>query len=142
MDISERFKEVEKRVRSYEAKELQWQEEQAEWHKERQQFLKRIAELEETVKNLTEALKNKADSKASKKPNINYGVDRNKPHTEKKKKKRKGKPSTGRVPDAQKFEKADDIVDIYPDTAKRSDCILRDEQGVWRLINGKACYIR
>jgi hypothetical protein len=138
MDISlllKRLNELEERVRSYEAKELQWQEKE-------QQLLNRIAELEETIKNLTEALESKANSKASKNPNLNYSVDRNKPNTQKKKKKRKRKPSTGRVPDAQKFEKADDIVDIYPDGIKRSDCILRDEQGVWRLIDGNACYIR
>jgi len=109
---------------------------------------KRIAELEtqlkcalEKIAELEEALKKKADSKASKKPKLNYGIDRNKPNAQKKKKKRKRKPSTGRVPDAQKFEKANDIVDIYPANTKRADCVLRDEQGVWRLINGKAQYI-
>ena len=103
--------------------------------------LEKIAELEGIVKNLEEALKNKADSKASKKPNLNYGVDRNKPNAQKKKKKRKRKPSTGRVPNAQKFEKANDLVDIYPANTKHADCVLRDEQGVWRLIDGKAKYI-
>jgi hypothetical protein len=104
--------------------------------------LEKIAELEETVKNLEDALKNKADSKASKKPNINYGVDRNKPDPQKKKKKRKRrKQSNGRRPDAQKFEKASDIVNIYPENIPRADCVLRDEQGVWRLIDGKAQYI-
>ena len=110
---------------------------------------KRIAELEtllnaalEKIAELEEALKNKADSKASKKPNINYGVDRHKPHTQKQKKKRKRKPSTGRRPDAQKFEKAHDIVNIYPENIPHADCVLRDEQGVWRLIEGNAKYIR
>ena len=129
-DILDRLNELEERVRSYEEKESQWQDKE-------QLLLQRIAELEDTIKNLEEALKNKADSKASQKPNLNYGVDRNKPDSQKKKKKWKRKPSTGRVPDAQKFEKANDIVDIYPANTKRSDCVLRDEQGVWRLIEGK-----
>ena len=148
-DILDRLNELEERVRSYEAKELQWQEEKLQWQKkeeqwqeEKQQLLKRIAELEDIVKNLEETLKNKADSKASKKPNLNYGVDRNKPNAQKKKKKRKRrKQSNGRVPDAQKFEKADGTQDIYPANTRRADCVLRDEQGVWRLIDGKAQYI-
>ena len=60
---------------------------------------KQIAELEL-------ALKNKANSKSSKRPNLNYGIDRHTPDAPKNKKKRKRKPSTGRVPDAQKYEKA------------------------------------
>jgi hypothetical protein len=131
MDISsflERLNKLEERVRTYEAKELQWQE-------EKEQLLARIVEL-------VEALKNKADSKISKKPKLNYGVDRNKPDTPKQKKKRKRrKQSNGRTPDAQKFATAHDIVNIYPDNTQHSDCVLRDEQGVWRLIDGKAQYI-
>ena len=131
MNISrllERLNALEERVRTYEEKEIQW-------HKEKQQFIERIAELEE-------ALKNKADSQTSTKPPLNYGIDRNKPTTQKQKKKRKRrKPSTGRKSDAQKFEKADDIVNIYPDNTPYADCVLRDEQGVWRLIDGKAKYI-
>jgi len=131
MDIPrflERLHKLEERVRIYEAKELQWQE-------EKQHLLNKVAELEE-------ALKHKADSKASKNPRLNYGVDRNEPNTQKQKKKRqRHKQSNGRVPDAQKFEKADDIVNIYPDNTKHADCILQDEQGVWRLIGGKAKYV-
>jgi regulator of replication initiation timing len=131
MDISsllERLDALEKRIAELEAENQQLREENA-------TLKERIAELEE-------ALKNKADSLASKKPQLNYGVDRNKPTPQKQKKKRKRrKPSTGRVPDAQKFEKADDIVSIYPDNLAHADCILRDEQGVWRLIDGKAKYV-
>ena len=151
MDIASflaRFAELEDRIRSYEAKELQWQEakeawqeEKEAWQEEKEQFLTQIAELKDTNKNLEEALKNKSDSKASKKPNLNYGIDRNQPTAQKKKKKRKRKPSTGRVPDAKKFVKADGTQDIYPTNTKRSDCVLRDEQGVWRLIDGQAKYI-
>jgi hypothetical protein len=130
MDIAlllRRLDELEARVRDFEEKELQW-------NVKEQQYLDRIAELEES-------LKIKADSNAAKTPNINYGVDRNKPDKKKKKKKKRRKPSTGRVPDAKKVDKADDIVDIFPENAVKKNCILRDEQFVWRLINGKAKYI-
>jgi hypothetical protein len=53
----------------------------------------------------------------------------------------RNKRKSGSVPDAQKFERAADIVHIYPDNTSHTDCILRDEQGVWRLIDGKAKYI-
>jgi hypothetical protein len=131
MDVSDflaRLQALEEQVRELEAENQQLRDENA-------TLKKRIAELEE-------ALNNKADSTASKKPKLNYGVDRNKPNTQKQKKKRKRrKPSTGRVPDAQKFEKADDVVQIYPDNTPHANCVLRDEQGVWRLIDGKAKYI-
>jgi hypothetical protein len=140
--LLERFDTLEARVRAYEEKELQWHKEKQELVDENVTLKKRIAELEGTVKNLEEALKNEADSKASKPPKLNYGIDRNKPTTQKQKKKRKRrKPSTGRVPDAQKFEKADGVVQIYPDNTPHANCVLRDEQGVWRLIDGKAQYI-
>jgi hypothetical protein len=109
---------------------LHWQKEKEHWQEEKQPLLKRIAELEDIVKTLEEALKNKADFNTSKKPNINYGIDRNKPHTQRQQKKRKRNPSTGRRPDAQKFEKADDTIDIYPDNTPHANCILRDEQGI------------
>jgi septal ring factor EnvC (AmiA/AmiB activator) len=128
-----RLDELEARVRAYEAKELQWLEKE-------QKLLDRIAELEETNKTLEAALKYKADSKAAKKPNINFGVDRNKPDKKNKKKKRR-KQSSGRVPDAKKVDNADSIVDIFPENTAKKKCLLQDEQFVWRLIDGKAKYI-
>jgi chromosome segregation ATPase len=88
-----RLEALEARVRAYEEKEQQWLD-------EKQKLLDRIAELEEINKTLEESLKHKADSKASKKPNINYGVARNTPD-----KKKRRNPSTGRVPDAKKVDK-------------------------------------
>jgi hypothetical protein len=56
-------------------------------------------------------------------------------------KKKRRNPSTGRVPDAKKVDKTDSIVDIFPENTAKRNCILRDEQFVWRLIDGQAQYI-
>jgi len=103
----------------------------------------RIKELEKQIKELKELLLDKAKSKESKPPKeaSNFSVSRYQQQQKKKKKKRRRKNSTGRKPKDAKRDLTTDSIDLYWHGAKRKKCILRREQFVWRLIEGKAKYI-
>jgi transposase len=100
-----------------------------------------IQELEAELKRLRQLLEGKAESKAAKKPVFkeNYSLDRNE---HRKKRKRRGKASTGRRPKEQKREIIASHCDVYPPNADRKACVLHREQFAWRLINGRAVYVR
>lgn len=100
----------------------------------------RIKELEKQVEELKKLLGDKAKSKESKPPNeaSNYSVDQ---HERKRQKRRRRKKSTGRKPKDAKRDRATETVDLYWYGADRSKCVLRREQFVWRLFDGKAQYI-
>jgi transposase len=126
----DRLRALEERVRTLEAENQQLREENQQLRDENAKLKQRVAELES-------ALRHKAASQASKPPNINFGVDRNKPDKEKTTKQQKTHtPSPGRTPDEQKLKNADRIVDIYPPNISPEECVLRDEQGVWRFLDG------
>jgi uncharacterized coiled-coil protein SlyX len=100
----------------------------------------RIKELEKQVEELKKLLVEKAKSKESKPPKEagNYSVDR---HERKQRKKRRRKKSTGRKPKDVKHEHATQTIDLYWYRANRKKCVLRREQFVWRLMDGKAEYV-
>ena len=100
----------------------------------------RIKELEREIEELKKLLGEKAKSKESKPPKeaVNYSVDR---HERKQRKKRRRKKSTGRKPKDAKRDQATQTIDVYWRGGRRRKCVLRREQFVWRLIDGKAQYV-
>ena len=100
----------------------------------------RIKELERKIEELRKLLVEKAKSKESKPPKEagNYSVAR---HEQKQRKRRRRKKSTGRKPKDVKRDLATQTIDLYWFGADRKKCVLRREQLVWRLIEGKAQYV-
>ena len=100
----------------------------------------RIKELEREIEDLKKLLVEKAKSEESKPPKeaTNYSVAR---HERKQRKKRRLKKSTGRKPKDEKRHRAAEMIDLYWYGAHQKKCVLRREQFVWRLIDGKARYI-
>lgn len=100
----------------------------------------RIKELEKEIQELKELLLDKAESKESKPPKeaSNFSVSR---HERKRRGKRRRKNSTGRKPKDAKRDLTTDSIDLYWHGADRKKCVLRREQFVWRLIDGKAQYV-
>jgi hypothetical protein len=100
----------------------------------------RIKKLEKEIKELKDLLLDKAKSKESKPPKkaSNFSVSR---HQQKQRRKRRRKKSTGRKPKDAKRDLTTDSIDLYWHGAKREKCVLRREQFVWRLIDGKAKYV-
>jgi hypothetical protein len=100
----------------------------------------RIKELEKEIEELKKLLVDKAKSKESKPPKeaSNFSVSR---HEQKRRKKRRRTNSTGRKPKDAKRDLATEAIDLYWYGANRKKCVLRREQFVWRLIDGKAVYV-
>lgn len=101
----------------------------------------RIKELEEEIRELKKLLLDKAKSKEAKPPKeaSNFSVRR---HERAERRKRRRKKSTGRKPKDAKRDFATETIDLYWHGANRKKCVLRREQFVWRLIDGKARYIQ
>src|ERR1019366_5138934 len=104
-----------------------------------QQQAARSQQLVVEVERLKQLLAGKADSKAAKKPVFkeNYSLGRN----ARRKRKRRGVPSTGRRPKEQKREMVASEYDVYHADADPKQCVFRREQFAWRLIDGQAVYI-
>ncbi len=100
----------------------------------------RIKELEREIEDLKKLLVEKAKAKEARPPKeaTNYSVGR---HERKQRKRRRHKKSTGRKPKDAKRDHATQAFDLYWYGADREKCVLRREQFVWRLIDGKAQYI-
>jgi transposase len=105
----------------------------------------RIKELEKEIEELKKLLVEKAKAKEAKakeakppKEATNYSVGR---HEQKRRKRRRRKKSTGRRPKDVKRDLATQTIDLYRCDAVRKKCVLRREQFVWRLIDGKARYV-
>jgi hypothetical protein len=101
----------------------------------------RIKELEREIEELKKLLVEKAKAKEAKPPKeatSNYSVSR---HEQKQRKRRRHKKSTGRKPKDIKRDHATQAIDLYWYGADREKCVLRREQFVWRLIDGKAQYV-
>jgi transposase len=100
----------------------------------------RIKELEKEIRELKELLVHKAKAKEAKPPKdaSNFSIGR---HERKQQRKRRRKKSTGRKPKDSKRDLATETIDLYWHGANRKKCVLRREQFVWRLIDGKARYI-
>jgi hypothetical protein len=101
---------------------------------------KQIKAFEKEIRELKELLVSKAKSKESKPPKeaSNFSVSR---HEQTQRRKRRRKNSTGRKPKDEKRDLTTDTIDLYWFGAKRKKCVLRREQFVWRLIDGKAEYV-
>lgn len=107
----------------------------------------RVVELETENERLKELLRQKGESKNAKTPKFstNYSVQRNEPgdpKSVKSKSKKKRKSSTGRVPNALKSDKADQIIEIHPGGVIRNDNVFHREQFAWRFIDGKSVYVQ
>ena len=100
----------------------------------------RIKELEREIEELKKLLVEKAKAKEAKPPKeaSNYSVGR---HERKQRKRRRRKKSTGRKPKEMKRDHATQAIDLYWYGTDREKCVLRREQFVWRLIDGKAQYV-
>jgi archaellum component FlaC len=100
----------------------------------------RIKELEKEIRELKELLVHKAKAKEAKPPKdaSNFSIGR---HERKQQRNRRRKKSTGRKPKDSKRDLATETIDLYWHGANRKKCVLRREQFVWRLIDGKARYI-
>lgn len=105
-----------------------------------EQLTARVKELEKENEELKKRLREKAQSKESKPPKeaTNYSVDR---QERKGRKRRRPKKSPGRKPKDAKRGQATRTIDVYWPGARRAKCVLRREQFVWRLIDGKAQYV-
>src|ERR1700676_5398785 len=99
----------------------------------------RIQHLEGELERLTQLLAGKADSKAAKKPVFkeNYSLGRN----ARRKRKRRGRPSSGRRPKDLKREMVRSEYDVYHADADPKQCVFRREQFAWRIIDGEAVYV-
>jgi transposase len=99
----------------------------------------RIQQLEGELERLKQLLAGKADSKAAKKPVFkeNYSLGRN----ARRKRKRRGRQSSGRRPKELKREMVRSEYDVYHADADPEQCVLRREQFAWRLIDGQAVYV-
>jgi transposase len=99
----------------------------------------RIRQLEAELERLKLLLAGKADSKTAKKPVFkeNYSLGRN----ARRKRKRRGVPSTGRRPKEQKRERVASEYDVYHADADLQQCVFRREQFAWRIIDGQAVYV-
>jgi len=95
------------------------------------QQAEQIRQLQEEIVRLKELLEKKADAKAAKQPKFteNFSLDRNKKQNAKRKNKSNKK--RGRKPRRGKLERATQQIDVYPDGAKRDDCVRHRSQFAW-----------
>lgn len=115
----------------------------AELTKENEQLEKQNRKLEERIKRLEALLATKVDAKSSKKPVFteNYSLDRNKLGSQNSDKKPPRK-STGRKPAEAKEHLVSDTIDVFPQGVERDKCIHHRFQAAWRIVDGKAVYLR
>jgi len=102
----------------------------------------RIKELEAEIEELKKLLGERAQAKEAKPPKEagNYSVA--KQEQKQRRKRRRKKKSPGRTPKDAKRQRVAQTVDVYWPGARRAKCVLRREQFVWRLIDGKARYVQ
>jgi len=108
--------------------------------KQIEELATRIRQLERENQELKKLLVEKAQSKECKPPKEarNFSVSR---YEQKRRTRRRRKNSTGRMPKDAKRGFATETIDLYWHDARRKTCVLRREQFVWRLIDGKAEYV-
>ena len=144
--LLDRIIDLEKQLEEQRARNEQQRQENEQQRQENEQQRQEIADLKKQIAELKEALKAYADSKTSKPPKItlNYSSERNEPpekSTKKQGNKKKKRKKAGRKPKSTKHGQADLVTDILPEGLNKSDCILRREQFVWRIIDHKAVYV-
>ena len=104
---------------------------------------KQIKDLKERIERLEALLASKVDTKSSKKPVFteNYSLERNKLGNQDSDKK-PPKKSTGRKPREAKEHLVSDTIEVFPPDIDRSQCIHHRFQSAWRIVDGKAVYLR
>ena len=115
----------------------------AELTKENEQLKEQNKKLEERIKRLEALLATKVDAKSSKKPVFteNYSLDRNKLGKQNSDK-NPPKKSTGRKPAEAKEHLVSDTIEIFPEGVDRDQCRHHRFQSAWRIVDGKAVYLR
>ena len=95
------------------------------------------------INRLEALLATKVDAKSSKKPVFaeNYSLDRNKLGNQDSDKK-PPKKSTGRKPAEAKEHLVSDTIEVFPQDVDRDLCIHHRFQSAWRIVDGKAVYLR
>ena len=110
---------------------------------------KQIKDLKERIERLEALLATRLDAKSSKRPVFteNYSLERNKlldpnkpGHKDSDKKPRKK--STGRKPREAKEHLVSDTIEVFPQGVDRDKCIHHRFQSAWRIVDGKAVYLR
>lgn len=98
-----------------------------------------VKDLEEKLAKLEALLASQAEAKSSKAPVFteNYSFDRNRTSERKPKKK-----STGRRPADAKRHFVTDVIKVFSDGVDQAECILQRSQFAWRIVAGKAVYLR
>ena len=142
--LKERVRQLEEQQRRLE-QELRRLEEELHKHKAQideqaariRQLQQEKHKLQKENAELKKRLGTKAESKESRPPKeaSNYSVGR---YQRKRRKRRRRKKSPGRRPKEAKGHQATETIDVYWRGVPRRKCVLRREQFVWRLIDGKA----
>jgi len=121
----------------------------AEITQENQQLREENKQLKERIERLEALLATKLNVKSSKKPVFteNYSLERNKlldPNKlgNKDSDKKPRKKSTGRKPREAKEHLVSDTIAVFPEGVDRDKCIHHRFQSAWRIVDGKAVYLR
>ena len=117
--------------------------------KDNKQLREQNKQLEKRIRRLEALLATKVDTKSSKKPvfteNYSLGrnklLDLNKPGNQDSDKK-PAKTSTGRKPRDAKEHLVSDTIAVFPPDVDRDTCIHHRFQCAWRIVDGKAVYLR
>ena len=129
---------------NYEAELLKRDQQIAELLQRNQEMAEEIKAMTEEIKAMTEEIKRlkemltaKGKAKGAKKPKfkLNYSLA----GTQRRSK--RGKQATGRYPSTEKSAQVSVQATIYPDGVAPQACEVNRHQYVWRIIEGKACYV-
>ena len=101
----------------------------------------KIAELVKENDRLRELLKSKAESKSSHKPRFSDNYSGQSAERQSNKKGR-GKGATGRRRGRDKQAFVSGTEAVYPDGVDPADCVLVRSQCAWRIVDGRAIYMR
>ena len=123
--------------------------ENKQFREENRQFREENKQLKKRIERLEALLATKLDAKSSKKPVFteNYSLERNKlldPNKpgNKDSDKKPRKKSTGRKPREAKEHLVSDTIAVFPEGVDRDKCIHHRFQSAWRIVDGKAVYLR
>ena len=123
--------------------------ENQQFREENQQLAEGNKQLEKRIKRLEALLATKMDAKSSKKPVFteNYSLGRNKVLDPNKRgnqdsDNKPAKTSTGRKPREAKEHLVSDTIAVFPEGVDRRLCIHHRFQSAWRIVDGKALYLR
>jgi transposase len=104
-------------------------------------LVEKVAELTKENDRLRELLEGKAKAKSSQKPKFSDNYSGRSDGNSSKKKGR-GKGATGRRPSNEKQQFVSDTVEVYPEGVDQADCVWVRTQCAWRIVDGRAVYVR